>query len=89
MKQVHSPLDPFSEVVNENRRWTPEWYSWLAGLSPFVGTVAELPPASTVPGARAFVTDATPPTTFLSTLSGGGGTNKVPVVSDGTDWLIG
>jgi len=38
-------------------------------------------------GARAFVTDATA-TTFLSTVAGGG-SNKVPVVSDGTNWLIG
>ena len=38
-------------------------------------------------GSRAFVTDATV-TTFLSTVAGGGA-NKVPVVSDGTNWLIG
>ena len=36
---------------------------------------------------NAFVTDATA-TTFLSTVAGGGA-NKVPVVSDGTNWLIG
>jgi hypothetical protein len=23
-------LDPFSEVVDERRRWTPPWYSWLS-----------------------------------------------------------
>jgi hypothetical protein len=51
-------------------------------------TVAALPSASTAgAGARAFVTDATA-TTFLSTVAGGGA-NKVPVVSDGTNWLIG
>jgi hypothetical protein len=51
-------------------------------------TVASLPSASTAgAGARAFVTDASA-TTFLSTVSGGGA-NKVPVVSDGTNWLIG
>ena len=51
-------------------------------------TVASLPSASTAgAGARAFVTDATA-TTFLSTVAGGGA-NKVPVVSDGTNWLIG
>ena len=38
-------------------------------------------------GARAFVSDATS-TTFASTVAGGGA-NKVPVYSDGTDWLIG
>lgn len=51
-------------------------------------TVAGLPSASTAgAGARAFVTDANA-TTFLSTVAGGGA-NKVPVVSDGTNWLIG
>ena len=51
-------------------------------------TVASLPSASTAgAGARAFVTDANA-TTFLSTVAGGGA-NKVPVVSDGTNWLIG
>lgn len=51
-------------------------------------TVASLPSASTAgAGARAFVTDANA-TTFLSTVAGGGA-NKVPVVSDGSVWLIG
>jgi len=51
-------------------------------------TVATLPSAATVgAGARAFVTDATA-TTFASTVAGGG-SNKVPVTSDGTNWIIG
>lgn len=51
-------------------------------------TVAQLTSAATAgAGARSFVTDATA-TTFLSTVAGGGA-NKVPVVSDGTNWLIG
>lgn len=51
-------------------------------------TVASLPSASTAgAGARSFVTDANA-TSFLSTVAGGGA-NKVPVVSDGTSWLIG
>ena len=51
-------------------------------------TVANLPAAATAgAGARLMVTDANA-TTFLSTVAGGGA-NKVPVVSDGTNWLIG
>ena len=51
-------------------------------------TVAGLTAAATAgAGARSFVTDATA-TTFLSVVAGGGA-NKVPVVSDGTNWLIG
>lgn len=50
--------------------------------------VASLPDAFKAgAGARAMVSDATA-TTFASTVSGGGA-NKVPVVSDGTNWLIG
>lgn len=51
-------------------------------------TVSALPAASTAgQGARAFVTDASA-TTFMSVVAAGGA-NKVPVVSDGTNWLIG
>jgi hypothetical protein len=51
-------------------------------------TVGLLPTAATVgAGARAFVTDANS-TSFMSTVVGGG-SNKVPVVSDGTNWKIG
>jgi hypothetical protein len=51
-------------------------------------TVADLVAAATAgSGARAFVTDATS-TTFASTVAGGG-SNKVPVYSDGTNWKIG
>lgn len=85
---MRAPLDPFSAVVDEQRRWTPEWYSWLTEVTvPIVTTVGGLPPANRNPGVRAFVTDATA-ITFLSVVAGGGA-NKVPVVSDGTAWRIG
>lgn len=51
-------------------------------------TVADLPSAVTSgTGARAFVSDANA-TTFASTVAGGGA-NRVPVYSDGTNWKIG
>jgi hypothetical protein len=51
-------------------------------------TVGGLPAANVAgAGARAFVTDANS-TTFLDAAVGGGA-NSVPVVSDGTSWLIG
>lgn len=54
----------------------------------FVYTVATLPSAATSgTGARAFVSDALV-ATFASTVVGGGA-NKVPVYSDGTNWKIG
>lgn len=52
-----------------------------------VYTVATLPGASTSgEGAMAFVTDATSTTTY--TTVAGGGSNKVMVISDGTNWII-
>ncbi len=51
-------------------------------------TVANLPAASVVgAGARAYVTNANT-TTFLATV-GAGGSNSVPVVSNGTNWVVG
>jgi hypothetical protein len=86
---IRFPLSALSEVVDERRRWNSDWYSWLVELvTPTTVKVAGLPTASQAgAGARAFVTDATS-TTFLSVVVGGGA-NKVPVVSDGTNWLIG
>ena len=53
-----------------------------------ITTVASLPTASTTnAGTRTFVSDATS-TTFGSTVVGGG-TNTVPVYSNGTNWKIG
>lgn len=51
-------------------------------------TVATLIPAATAGiGARAFVTDANASTFGIAVAAGG--SNKVPVYSDGTSWLIG
>lgn len=50
-------------------------------------TVATLPAAAGLSGARAFVTDANA-TTFASIVAGGG-SNRVPVYCDGTNWRIG
>lgn len=50
-------------------------------------TVAQLPAASGNAGLRAVVSDANA-TTFNSIVAGGG-SNTVPVFSDGTDWRIG
>lgn len=53
-----------------------------------VYTVATLPGAANLGvGARAFVIDSSV-TTFGSTVAGGG-SSKVPVYSDGTDWKVG
>ena len=57
-------------------------------ISTTVYTVVTLPSAATSGvGARSFVSDANA-TTFASIVAGGGA-NKVPVYSDGTNWRIG
>jgi hypothetical protein len=57
-------------------------------ISTTVYTVVTLPSAVTSGvGARSFVSDANA-TTFASIVAGGGA-NKVPVYSDGTNWRIG
>jgi|SRR6516162_2195236 hypothetical protein len=72
------------------------WYRYffqrsLFDQQPSIGparTVIELPlPTSVDPGTRGFVTDANA-TTFQSIVAGGG-SNGVPVFSDGTNWRIG
>jgi parallel beta helix pectate lyase-like protein len=30
---IRRPLDPHSEVIDKNRRWTPDWYSWIDDLA--------------------------------------------------------
>lgn len=50
-------------------------------------TFAQLPNAVGNTGARAFITDGST-TTFAATVAGGG-SNKVPVYSDGVVWKVG
>lgn len=60
----------------------------ILNISSAVTTVGALGSAATAgAGARRYVTDATV-ATFASTVVGGG-SNKVPVYSDGTNWKIG
>ena len=50
-------------------------------------TYVQLPTAVGNAGARAFITDGST-TTFAATVAGGGA-NKVPIYSDGTNWKVG
>lgn len=59
----------------------------LAGKILAPCTVAQLPTAIGNQGVRGMVTDANA-TTFLSTVAAGG-SNIVPVISNGTNWVIG
>ncbi len=93
-------LPPASQpLVDSNGFLTTPWREYLvqldnrmrrsmAGVGPAPVTVATLPSASSLgAGATAFVTNANA-TTFNSIVAGGG-SNTVPVVSDGTNWRIG
>jgi hypothetical protein len=92
------PQEQFSklylnQLTNVLRLYFNQEVSVLSALvsqlpSNLVYTVSTLPSASASGnGYRAFVTDATA-TTFASTVAGGGA-NKVPVYSDGTNWKVG
>lgn len=58
------------------------WTAWAVYY-----TVATLPSASANPYMRTFVTDANALT--FGSIVAGGGTNIVPVYSNGTNWVIG
>ena len=61
---------------------------WSSTVKTAATTYASLPSAATAgAGTRSFITDCTT-TTFLATAAGGG-SNSVPVVSNGTNWLVG
>lgn len=67
------------------------WFSIISGAPKMPSyTVATLPAASAVgAGGLAFVTDAVATAiTGLGLAPTGGGSNKVPVYSDGTSWLV-
>jgi uncharacterized protein YoxC len=59
----------------------------ITALEPTTYVVADLPAAASNTAMRTIVTDANA-TTFHSVVAGGG-TDIVPVFSDGTDWRIG
>ena len=79
----------FDQLTNTMRLYFNQLDKILSQLNANVPvTVANLPSAVTSGvGARAFVTDSSV-STFGTTVAGGGST-KVPVYSDGTNWKVG
>lgn len=79
----------FDQLTNTMRLYFNQLDKILGQLNANVPvTVANLPSAVTSGvGARAFVTDSSV-STFGTTVAGGGST-KVPVYSDGTNWKVG
>lgn len=78
--------DTFNNILRQYFNTVDNFASQF-GLSG-VYTVATLPGANVLGvGARAFVIDSSV-STFGTTVAGGG-TTKVPVYSDGTDWKVG
>jgi len=79
-------LPPDVPLVDNAGKLISDWYDKFKLLESSPKTVATLPAIGNV-GARDFVTDATA-TTFASVVVGGG-SNRVPVFDDGTNWRIG
>jgi hypothetical protein len=84
-------LDAHGPDTNISLTLTPKGSGGVISTGPIKTvstTFGALPTAATAgSGARAFVTDCNT-ATFLATAAAGG-SNKVPVVSDGTNWLVG
>lgn len=75
------PLDPHSEVVDERRRWLPDWYGWLTELERrLTGVDGGRLSGGAVSGAW---TDYTPTLGFV------GGTGITPIVTNCAYKLIG
>lgn len=101
LPSVPSLPAPQGQFTDANGRPTREFYTFLTQLRALLDTlesafgesgttvltVATLPTAVGVTGARYMVSDANA-TTFMSTVAAGGA-NVVPVVSNGTNWKIG
>lgn len=84
----------YGKIRNADDTPSKEWVTFVRDLEAYLRapslesrTVAQLPPAAANTGVRYLVTNATV-TTFASTVAGGGA-NIVPVVSNGTNWVIG
>jgi hypothetical protein len=78
--------DQFSNILRLYFNRLDKFLGQLNASAPVL--VADLPSASVVgAGSRLFVTDSSV-STFGSTVAGGGST-KVPVYSDGTNWKVG
>jgi hypothetical protein len=78
--------DAYNNILRQYFNTVDNFISQFALGSVYV--VASLPTAATAGvGARAFVTDSSV-STFGTTVVGGGST-KVPIYSDGTNWKVG
>lgn len=86
-------FDATADGVVIIQNWAQSAYGtlWVKNLQTVPSTVAALTAAATAgAGARAFVTDASTTVVLgLGLTVTGGGANKVPVYSDGTNWIIG
>ena len=83
---VGSGLNPPVFVTANQKIWTFETTGTFANP---VMQYSDLPSPSTV-GVRAFISDANVAATGnFGAIVSGGGSNNVPVFSDGTNWLVG
>jgi hypothetical protein len=99
LSQTKSPAIPFApqdynrQYLDDTNKVLRQYFITLDNFIgqfkvSYTGTVADLPSASVAGiGGRAFVTDSSV-STFGTTVAGGGST-KVPVYSDGTNWKVG
>ena len=78
------PLSAFSEVVDERRRWTPDWYSWLSDIEE-PRKFAALPKQPVV-GMEFDISDCN--TATWGAVATGGGTTSAKIRWNGTNWTV-
>jgi hypothetical protein len=83
------PRDPFSEVVDERRRWTTDWYTWLTEIA--AETKALISQNSAVVAGTTLATTATSGFMYVPRCAGPptgvpvGHAGAVPLVYDSTN----
>jgi hypothetical protein len=87
-KDVYGALDWIERVTALLEQETPFEEYTPPTSEPIAVLYSELPAASSVEiGTRAFVSDSN--AAVFNSIVGGGGINKLPVFSDGTNWRVG
>lgn len=83
--RLNSGPNPEAYIASNNKIWT---FAQDGTMQFPVMTYANLPLATTA-GIRSFISDSSLDATNWGAVTSGGGSNTVPVFSDGTDWRIG
>ena len=80
------PRDPYSELVDENRRMTWQWYSWLREVTFQRPRTFGTLPGPPLEGQEFDITDCN--TSVWGATATGGGAVHAKVRYNGTNWTV-